>query len=141
MTIIDSTAGNILNPATIDIDGIEVADVAGVSPIYSDAVIIPKTAKSLVWEILWNGDLTGVFTIQVACKGPWQDIPDTYMYGVSHPVGASYAGSLSATDLSAEAIGSSIIELDVGVTKLRLKYTNASGTGKMRAFVRARVGG
>jgi hypothetical protein len=135
----DSTAGNILTSQIIKLDGDDVATVSGTSPIYSDAVIIPKTGQSLVFEILWSGALTGTIAIQGALQGPWQDIPASYMYGVTQPSGTNYTGDLEATTLENETIGSAIIELNVGTSKARVVYTNVSGTGEMRVFARAKV--
>jgi hypothetical protein len=137
----DATAGNILSSQIVKLNALDVASVSGTSPIYSDAVMVPKTGKSLVFEVLWSGSLSGTIGLQVAGRGPWQDVPTAYMYGVNSPAGATYAGDVEATDLSAQAIGCSLIDLDVGCSKIRVKYTNATGTGEMRVFVRARVSG
>lgn len=118
--------------ATVKFSGVKDGIMTSTNTINSDWVDIPAGSQEIGIEALWNGTPTGPtgtlsydYRVGVFPKAMG-------LSGLDQPDGTVYAGDLdaSATDLSAEALGSSIALVNgVNANQIRANYTNISGAG------------
>jgi hypothetical protein len=99
----------------------------------SDWMKLQELRADISFEMLRTGSPVGTFTVEVSNAGPEKDLN---LAGIEAVTG-TYAGSLSASNLRDEDLGSVMINL-VGLSagRVRVKYNSTSGTGTGAGRVR-----
>lgn len=112
-----SSAKRVLTPIQIITSG----SMTGTSTLTSSEIDIQYLSRASI-QLVWTGTPTGTFAIQGTVDGStWSPI-------TTNP--ASIAASGSA--------GNHLVEGEIHSKKMRVQYTNSSGTGTLNAWITAK---
>ena len=102
----------------------------------SDWIELRKEFNRATLQVIWTGAAAqGTFYVE-GRVGQKRSFPIPVCAKTADPDGTVYAGSLSAADLDAEALGESVMRLvDFGCDEIRLGYVRIGGTGTMSAVI------
>jgi|694.fasta_scaffold08687_20 hypothetical protein len=103
--------------------------MTGTTVITSSEIDVTQSEIAAI-ELVWSGTPTGTFQIQAAV----QVLGGGAAGGTG--AGVTWQNIISPAPTAAGAAGSHLINLsDFGFSKLRVTYTNASGTGTLNSFI------
>lgn len=127
-----------MNGAQMLFAGAVEADMTGTNTVRTDWIALPPECTGACIEALWDGNPNGSFFVEGAVNQKGDDLE---LSDIKNPDGTSHSGSLDAEDLDGEDLGISLINISgIRFSRIRLGYTNASGSGHLRARATGKKG-